>query len=552
MLLLLLLHLLILPGLTQTAPTPPNVVLIVSDDLRAQVNVADFFANDSGLPRTSNLESLAKSGHSFNHAYANQALCGPSRNSFLSGRRPQRTEAYNFVDSFRDVEGGENWTTLPGLFKRNNYTTVGAGKIFHPGLPPDNDMPYSWDDRMSDGTWESWMYPTEDACPLKTSWCGTDNETDLEDFKTTQQAIKLLDNITSTEKNSPFFLAVGYRKPHLQWRVPNRILENVPLESVSSPASPDFPPSTPPLAYHMPVDDFLLKFSDVEQCGSANLTDPATAWFSESCSRLWRRGYYSAVEYMDEQVGIILNELKERKLEDNTIVIFFGDHGWHLGEFGMFEKFSNFEVALRTPMFIRAPSLVTPGGLTTAPVELVDVYRTVADLANLQIPANESSSIDGESLLPLMQGMKDDEVRMAFSQFPRCLDGKNYADLPLSSDDRNVWNVYNDGDKPSRRHEITNLPEWKLSNCNEITVEGMDWMGLSVRTQDWRYTVWHQFGSEGINWEAAIGGEELYSYYPGDVDIFRSPNNFENVAGDPVNADVVNELRGYIEIQWNK
>ena len=80
----------------------------------------------------------------------------------------------------------------------------------------------------------------------------------------------------------------------------------------------------------------------------------------------------------------------------------------------------------------------------------------------------------------------------------------------------------------------------------------MDWMGLSVRTQDWRYTVWHRFGSEGINWEAAIGGEELYSYYPGDVDIFRSPNNFENVAGDPVNADVVNELRGYIEIQWNK
>lgn len=275
------------------------------------------------------------------------------------------------MDSFRDV--GQNWTTLPGLFKNHNYTTVGAGKIFHPGLPPDNDMPYSWDDRMSNGTWEEWMYPTEDACPSGTSWCGTDNETDLEDYKTTQQAFQLLDNITSSQE--PFFLAVGYRKPHLQWRVPNRVLENVPLSSVSPPASPNFPPSTPPLAYHMPVDDFLLEFSDVEQCGSANLTDPTSAWFSETCSRLWRRGYYAAVEYMDEQVGLILDELKQRNLEENTIVVFFGDHGWHLGEFGMFEKFSNFEVALRTPMFIRAPSLVKPGGLTEAPVELVDMYR---------------------------------------------------------------------------------------------------------------------------------------------------------------------------------
>jgi len=569
---MLLTAILIAVPLIVTAKT--NVVLILSDDLRAQLNVEGF----SSGPNVPNLRYLSWTGHTFNHAYANQALCGPSRNSFLSGRRPQHTAAYNFVDSFRDV--GQNWTTLPGLFKSNNYTTVGAGKvrgseersdeppvttaiiliphsnpfrdslrslqIFHPGLPPDNDIPYSWDDRMSDGTWEDWMYPTEDACSGGTAWCGTTNETDLEDYKTTQQSLKLLDNVTKEEEN-PFFLAVGYRKPHLQWRVPQRVLDGVRLGDVTSPSQTSFPPSTPPLAYHMPVDDFLLEFSDVEACGSGNLTDPSEPWFSDECARLWRRGYYAAVEYMDEQVGIILDELRERGLEDNTIVAFFGDHGWHLGEWGMWEKFSNFEVALRTPMFIRAPGMGY--GLVDTPVELVDVYKTLAELAGLELPSGET--IDGDSMVHLMEGGGGEGDDMAFSQFPRCLNGENYANLPLSKDDRNVWEVYNEGDAPSHRHEISDLPEWKLTNCNEITVDGMDWMGLSVRTVDWRFTQWFKFGADGIDWESGTKGrEELYRYFKGDVDVFDGVHNFENVVSDPAYVEVVEELRGYIKRQW--
>ena len=293
-------------GVAVAITKPPNVVLIISDDLRAQLGNVQGFVGDSGLPSVKALRELANTGHTFNHAYANQALCGPSRNSFLSGRRPQNTQAYNFVDDFREV--GANWTTMPQLFKQNGYKTVGAGKVFHPGLPPDNDMPFSWDDRMSNGEWDEWMYPTEDACPEQTSWCGTTNETDLEDFKTTQTAIRLLDNVTCEE--GPFFLAVGYRKPHLQWRVPQRVLDEVEMADVTPPANPFLPPSSPDLAYHMPVDDFLLEFPDVESCGSANITDPSSAWFSEQCARTWRRGYYAAVQYMDEQVGVILREVR--------------------------------------------------------------------------------------------------------------------------------------------------------------------------------------------------------------------------------------------------
>ena len=438
----------------------PNVVLIVSDDLRAQLNTNGFMS-DNGLPSSPNLGTLSKTGFTFNHAYANQALCGPSRNSFLSGRRPQTTGAYNFVDSFRDV--GANWTTLPGLFKNNGYTTVGTGKVFHPGLPPNNDMPFSWDDRMNNGTWDPWMYPTEDACPEGTAWCGTQNETDLEDYKVTHTAKKLLNNITKVEK--PFFLAVGYRKPHLQWRVPQRVLDRVKLSAVSSPANPYLPRSTPDLAYHMPVDDFLLEFTDVEKCGSGNLTDPS-AWFSEDCAKLWRRGYYAAVSYMDEQVGVILDELKQRNLEKSTIVVFFGDHGWHLGEWGMWEKFSNFELALRTPMFIRAPNMGS--GLISSPVELIDVYKTLVDLSGLALPDGEI--IEGDSLVPLMKGEGRSDL-VAYSQFPRCLNGKNYAlNFPLSRDDREIWDTYNDGIKPTRRNrEPTEFPEWKLTNCNEVS-----------------------------------------------------------------------------------
>jgi iduronate 2-sulfatase len=122
----------------------------------------------------------------------------------------------DFVNHFREV--GPDWTTLPGLFKASGYNVVGAGKSFHPDLPPNNDLPYSWDDRMTNGEWDEYMYPTENACENRTAWCSTTDEADLDDFKTTSGTKELLHNVTAL--SDPWFVLAGFRKPHLQWRVP--------------------------------------------------------------------------------------------------------------------------------------------------------------------------------------------------------------------------------------------------------------------------------------------------------------------------------------------
>ena len=214
----------------------------------------------------------------------------------------------------------------------------------------------------------------------------------------------------------------------------------------------------------------------------------------------------------------------------------------------MWEKFSNFEVALRTPLFIRAPQF-QQAGIIDAPVELVDIYRTLADLADLNLPEDEV--IDGKSLVPLMRrDLNEEQVEWkAFSQFPRCLNGANYASLPLSKADRQVWRAYGEGDKPSFSHEVTGLPAWKLTNCNEITADGMDFMGLSVRTVEWRFTAWFRFSGE-VDFEGGAVAEELYKYERGDLDIFKGSNNFDNVVDDPANAEALETLRSIIEEQW--
>jgi iduronate 2-sulfatase len=292
----------------------------------------------------------------------------------------------------------------------------------------------------------------------------------------------------------------------------------------------------------------------------------------ELCVRAWRRAYYAAVTYMDECVGELLAELDAVGAADNTVVAFFGDHGWHLGDLGMWEKFSNFEVATRTPLIFRRPPSWTTGASTvTAPVELVDVYRTLADLAGLEVPANESAAVDGVSLRPLMEGVGGEE-RLAFSQFPRCADGVNYAELPLSDDDAKVWDVYNGGDAPSRKHQVTGLPLWKLTNCrsastifqskpssshppfsagNGIVAEDFDAMGLSVRSSEYRMTLWYSWEGGGVDWDADLMSAELYDHRGEDVDIFNGDGaEVTNLASDPDYAHVVADLTRALELQF--
>jgi len=249
-----------------------------------------------------------------------------------TGRRPATTKAWQFVDHFREAAVlGEGWTTLPQLFLEAGYTTVGTGKVFHPNLPPNWDLDKSWDPRMrAGGDWEDWMYPSEPRCPNGTAWCADADDAIYDDSQIAASAVRLLRNASSLldAGGAPFFLAVGFRKPHLQWRFPKRVLQHYPIElaEVPLPAHPHFPEGAPLVGFHQPVGDFLLAFSDTRACGGENISP--TVAFANECQQAWRRAYWAAVSYLDEQIGVLLDELKAVGRAGDTMVVLFGDHGW--------------------------------------------------------------------------------------------------------------------------------------------------------------------------------------------------------------------------------
>eukprot|EP00947_MAST-08B_sp_MAST-8B-sp1_P004114 g4114.t1 len=476
----------------------------------------------------------------------------------------RNTKAYNFVDSFREPGVGADWVTLPQFFKdAANYTVVGTGKVFHKGLPPNWDLAYSWDRRMSDGTWEGWMYPSEPRCPKETVWCavedGDGDDDDLfDDTQITRKALALLDNITKVDGGQrPWFLAVGYRKPHVQWRFPSRFLAAIPSASVTEPKHPLFPAGAPAVAFHQPQNDFLEPFSDVRSCAAAAGGMAPNTSFSAGCQIDFRRAYHASVSFMDAQVGALLDALDSRGLSGNTVVAFFGDHGWQLGEWAEWEKFTNFELAARVPCFMRAPWLANVSSSSTsspslAPsasssassspgssgghvirdlVELVDVMPSLIDLALPAGSAAPPAGLEGKSLLPLMlaaaglqpkppkqqqqqqqrQQQQQQQQAVALSQFPRCC-------------------------KAGR-------PLWEGNDCDDVPRSQFTHMGLSVRTDRYRYTRWLAWDGKTLqpDWEADDAGTELYDHAGDDGLSMDAPFEATNLAGS-ASPQVIAEL----------
>ena len=499
--------------------TKRNVLVVISDDLRPELPC--YGCDDVVAPH---LSRLAGQSLRFTRAYVQEALCAPSRNSFLSGRRPDATRAWQFVDHFR--EAGPDWTTLPGAFKRAGFQAVGCGKVFHPHLPPNWDMPRSWDDRMN-ATWADWMYPSEPRCANRSTWCLGDDDGDYEDAKTTATALALLENVTA-EDETPFFLAVGYRKPHLQWRVPKRVAALYPggPGNVSLPAVDVAPEGAPGLAFHMPFAE-LSAFEDVAKCGGPGLMAP-TAAYPESCQRSFRYGYRLAVSYVDEQLGVLLDWLDDHGLDEDTAVVFFGDHGWHLGDQGEWEKFTNYENAARTPLLIKAPWLPASFGRTiAAPVELVDVYPTLCGLLGVDVSyvAAESAPLAGRDLSGLLRGGAADDGHVALSTFPRCVGGENY-------------------NKDHARNAT--YADWFLNDCNDVPRDLFTHMGYSTRDERWRFTAWYAWDGAALRATGAPVALELYDHAGDDGACGgdRSAFDYEtaNLAGDPVFADEVAAL----------
>jgi iduronate 2-sulfatase len=455
--------------LATTLPTAiadrPNVLFIAADDLRC-----DLGCYGHPLAKTPSLDRLAGRGLRFDRAYCAQALCNPARSSLLTGRRPDTLTQYNLAKHFRDAI--PDVVTLPQYFKNNGYFAQNIGKVFHNWRTEIHGDPQSWSvpavmhfnsHRKDDAKVEGNLPPNL----AKTIRCECRDVPDdaYFDGRITTLAIEALEQ--RSQSPEPFFLAVGFWKPHLPFNAPKKYWDVYDRDQVALPDCPDWPVDTPRIAWH----------------NGQELFGKGPTKLSEADQQELRHGYLAGVSYMDAQVGRLLDELDRLDLTDNTLIVFWSDHGFQLGDHTLWCKTSNFELDARVPMII-----VPPGGVavkqTDAIVELLDLYPTIADICGLPVPTGQ----EGVSLRPLIDGKVTSVKQAALTQHPR---PAYYGD-------------------------------------------SMQAMGHSIRTRDFRYTQWR------ARKDGSLIGSELYDHR---ID----PSESVNRAHDPKYSDQLPRLRALLK-----
>ena len=366
------------------AQQKPNVLFIAVDDLRPELGCY-------GQPhiKSPNIDKLAESGLLFNRSYCNIPVCGASRASILSGIRPNRHRFLQFDCRLdEDVPG---MVSLPMHFKNNGYHTVSLGKIFH----HQNDGKGSWSETpwFPQGEWKGWqayVEPESDELiqPGKYGISGPSFESPkgpdhiYPDGMIAEEAMQQLQKFKS--ENQPFFLAVGFLKPHLPFNAPQKYWDMYDFDEINLPEYMQKPENAP--------DESMHNFGELRNYADV----PGQGPMEEEFMRKLIHGYYACVSYTDAQIGKVLDELERLEMAENTIVILWGDHGWHLGEHGLWCKHCNFEKVLHTPLILRAPGK-KQNVKTDALVEYVDVYPSLCELAGLSKPFH----LQGKSFVPL-------------------------------------------------------------------------------------------------------------------------------------------------------
>lgn len=442
----------------------PNVLFIMLDDFRSGIN-----AFGDSLAKTPNIDMLATKSYCFQNIYAQQALCAPSRNSMLTSRRPDTLLTYNFQHYWRSFAG--NFTTLPQYFKENGYLTESAGKIFHHG-PSSNktdDYPYSWSyPTFIPSTQEYRNKPvckTENGSLNRNLLCGVvvefQPECTLPDIQSTDKAIEFLRN-RKQDDEKPFFLGLGFYKPHIPFKIPKEYLK---LHNVEDFMTNHLRPFDIPFVAWNPYND-LRERDDVK---SLNISYPFGPVPTEFAARI-RQHYYASVSYVDSLIGQVIEHVDFT----NTIIVLTSDHGWSLGEHSEWSKYSNYEVSLKVPLIIYDPKQPQTQVRKVNNIgELLDVFPTLIDVAGLpKLPIckkslhyeeDEISCTEGQSLYKKM-GLdfnESDSEELAFSQYPR----------PHAFPSKNP-----DSDQPKLK---------------EITI-----MGYTIRTKRFRYTAWIKFNNK--------------------------------------------------------
>jgi arylsulfatase A-like enzyme len=481
----------------------PNVLFIAVDDLRPLLGC---YGNK--VVKTPHIDKLAATGTVFNRAYCQQAVCAPSRNSLLTGRRPDTIGIYDLQTYFRtklpDV------VTLPQHFKGNGYFTVRMGKIFHTGHGNSDDAP-SWSvqsdqpkgvnrdpsdiDRGPRGNRKPEQKPQ--AAPQARSdlhlaaqgegpgakaparksqppYAMPDVPDDqLGDGRIAGNAIAWMREL----KDRPFFLAVGFLKPHLPFVAPKRYWDLYDPAKFTLAEHRTIPAGAPPYASNGVGE--LRTYDGIPKQGPV----------SDEQARRLIHGYHAAVSYMDAQVGRVLDELDRLKLRDNTIIVLWGDHGFQLGEHGNWCKHNNYEKSTNAPLIVSAPhpegTRRTRGAKTDALTEFVDIYPSLCELAGLPLP----HGLEGISFVPLLEDPNRAWKKAAFSQWPKRAQGRKTTG-----------------------------------------------MGHALRTGRYRFVEWTEQGKEGSE-------VELYDYQ-------ADPLESVNIAKRPENARLVAEMRKMLHDGW--
>ncbi len=377
-----------------------NVLFIIADDLTA--TAVSAYGNQ--VSKTPNIDRLASEGVLFTRAYCQYPVCGPSRASFLSGYYPSATETYGYVSGRENI--GDKREMWPQLFKTNGYYSARVSKIFHMGVPIDieegtdgTDDPVSWNEKFNSQGPE-WKAPglgelvqgnPDGTLPIKGGNVMTIVKADGDDLihsdgKTAQKACELL----RQHKDEPFFLAVGFVRPHVPFVAPKKYFDPYPYQQIEVP--------------EVIEDDW----DDIPKRG-INYVTSVNGQMSIEQEQKAIAAYYASVAYMDKQVGKVLNTLKEEGLEENTIVVLTSDHGFHLGEHRFWMKVSLHEESVRVPLIIKVPG--EKPAVCNSFAELIDLYPTVAELAGL----NYSPNIQGKSLAETLSNPETSVRDMAFS-----------------------------------------------------------------------------------------------------------------------------------------
>ena len=399
------------------AAAKPNVLFICVDDLKPLLGCY----GDKRIQSPS-IDRLAARGLLFERAYCNQAVCAPSRNALLTGVRPTTAGIYNLGTNFRQTM--PDAVTLPQYFMRHGYRAEAFGKVFHVGHGNHED-PASWSvphfqeksiayvlpaSRANHGlTREEALFSNETnvaRLPRGAAYESADvPDNAYPDGRIADETIRRLQS-AKAKPSEPFFLAVGFLKPHLPFCAPKKYWDLYDRASFTLPAlrtPPEGAPSYAPTGWGE-----LRQYADIPQTGP--LTDEQ--------ARTLIHGYHAAVSYVDAQIGRVLDELDRLGLAANTIIVLWGDHGWHLGDHGMWCKHSNYEEAARIPLLIVAPGVTKPGTRTPALAESVDLHPTLCELAGLSEP-QLPQTLEGRSLVRVLKRPSRDSKEAIFHVYPR-------------------------------------------------------------------------------------------------------------------------------------